>query len=88
MKRGDDGGMDVAAVQALGTEKRRKVGLVKETITQEAAPGTRVAVRYLLLEDAVLKSVQGWENTTAGYGTPQLFQHHYRLQNRPPSSPP
>lgn len=44
MKRGDDGGMDIAAIQALGTQKERKQSQVSGGTIPRGRAGDGAAV--------------------------------------------
>lgn len=98
MKRGDDGGMDVTAVQALRTEtEKAETGLGKEIViwahdeqVYEAAPRTGRRERHLLSRQYVLQSLQGfrsagrteWQLTSSQNYRRIHFEHCYRLKTQ------
>lgn len=89
VKRGDDGGMDVAAVQALGTQKERKQSRVSAGNHRPRRGGSAATgVGYLLLGGVVLKSLQGWSHTLHQIRAPQcVFHPCSRLRNSSANSP-
>lgn len=60
MKRGDDGGMDVAAVQALGTQKERKQSQVSGGTIPRGRAGDGASACDPRIEDIVLLLVWVW----------------------------
>lgn len=61
MKRGDDGGMDIAAIQALGTQKEREQSQVSAGTIPRGRAGDGAAVHGTQMRtDIVVLLVWGW----------------------------
>lgn len=91
VKRGDDGGMDVAAVQALGTQKERKQSRVSEgnhrPRRQRRGRERRRVIRHWRMSSGSRSragSTQHWITAPQGF---YFSKHCYRLQNRSSTSP-